>query len=155
MWIEILNKSFKGTVEIKQNQPLGFPVIEPEHLKFRYVMGKKKKNTDQENLSTYKPKTKEATWRFLNCYDFAYVGRDTVNQAAKVAPGVIKAATDDINNIAKDRINQIIFHGGKEVERVLPKILRGAIEDVYQMPVRLFGNFGKQQLNKMKRKILH
>ena len=67
---------------------------------------------------------------------------------------MIKAATNDINEIAKDRINQIISQGGKEVERVLPKILRGAIEDVYQTLFRLLGNFGKQQLNKIKRKIL-
>ena len=67
---------------------------------------------------------------------------------------MIKAATNDSNDIAKDRINQIIAQGGKEVERVLPKILRGAIEDVYQTPFRLLGNFGKQQLNKIKRKIL-
>ena len=31
-----------------------------------------------------------------------------------VAPGVIKAATSDINNIAEQRINQIISQGGKE-----------------------------------------
>ena len=80
--------------------------------------------------------------------------RDTVNQAAKVAPGVIKAATNDINEIAKDRINQIISRGGKEVECVLPKILREAIEDIYQMPFRLLGNFGKQQFNKIRKKIL-
>ena len=93
---------------------------------------------------------------FLNRYDFAYAGnagRDTVNQAAKVAPGVIKAAADDINKVAEQRINQIISKGGAEVERVLPKILRGAIEDVYQTPFRLLGNFWKQQLNKLKRKI--
>ena len=91
---------------------------------------------------------------FLNRYDFAYVGRDTVNQAAKAAPGVIKTAADDINKAAEQRINQMISKGGAEVERVLPKILRGAIEDVYQTPFRLLGNFWKQQLNKLKRKIL-
>ena len=74
-----------------------------------------------------------------------------VNQAAKVAPRVIKAATNDINNIANGRINQIILQGGKEVERVLPKILRGAIEDVYQTPFRLLDNFVKQRLNKFKK----
>ena len=74
-----------------------------------------------------------------------------VNQAAKVAPRVIKAATNDINNIANERINQIILQGGKEVERVLPKILRGAIEDVYQTPFRLLDNFVKQRLNKFKK----
>ena len=90
---------------------------------------------------------------FLNRYNFAYPGRDTVNQAANVAPGVIKAAADDIK-VAEQRINHIISKGGAEVERVFLKILRGAIEDVYQTPFRLLGNFGKQQLNKLKRKIL-
>ena len=78
-----------------------------------------------------------------------------MNQVAKVAPGVVKAATNDINNVGQDRINQIISQGGKEVERVFPKILRETIEDVYQTPFRLLRNFGKQQLNKIKRKILH
>ena len=155
LWIEILNKSFEETVKIKKkNQPLGFLVVQTEHLKFKYETGKKKKKVNQKNLSTYKPKTKEPTWSFLNRYDFAYAGRDTVNQAAKVVSGVIKAATNDVNEIAKDRINQIISQGVREVERVLSKILRGAIEDVYQTPFRLLGNFGKQQLNKIKRKIL-
>ena len=84
----------------------------------------------------------------MNRYDFAYAGRDTVNQVAKVAPGVIRAAANDINNIAQERINQIISQGGKEVERVLPNILRKAIKDVYQTPFRLLG---KQQLNKIKK----
>ena len=69
---------------------------------------------------------------------------DVVNQAAKVAPGVIKAATNRISNVAQDGINQVISQGGKKVERVLPKILRGPIEDVYQTLFKLLGNFGKQ-----------
>ena len=87
-------------------------------------------------------------------YDFAYVGRDTVNQVGKIAPNIIKQATGEIDKIAESRINQVIKSGGAEVERVLPKILRGAIEDVYKTPFRLLGNFGKQQFNKIKRKIL-
>ena len=62
----------------------------------------------------------------MNCYDFAYAGRKTVNQAAKVAPGVINNASNEINNVAKQRIDQINSQGGKEIERVLPKVLRGA-----------------------------
>ena len=73
----------------------------------------------------------------------------------KVAPGVIKNASNELNNIAKQRIDQIITQGGKELERVLPKILRGTIEDVYQTPSIMLGNFGKQQLNKLKRKVLN
>ena len=56
--------------------------------------------------------------------------------------------------MAEQRINQIISQEGKEVGRVLPKIIWGAIEEVHQTPSRLLGNFGKQQLNKIKRKIL-
>ena len=130
LWVEILNKSFEDTVEIKRNRPLGFLVVEPEHLKFKYETTKRKKKADQKIYWRTNQKRKRQLGAFLNRYDFAYAGRDVVNQAAKVAPGVIKAATNDINDIVKDRINQIISQGGKEVERVLPKILRGAIENV-------------------------
>ena len=90
----------------------------------------------------------------MNRYNFAYAGRDIVNQAAKVVPGVIKQATNDIDQMVKNRLNQAINMGGAEIEHVLPKILHGAIEDVYKTPSRLLGNFGKQQFNKIKRKIL-
>ena len=92
---------------------------------------------------------------FLNRNDFAYVGRDTVNQVGKTAPSIIKQATGKIDNIMQSRVNQVIKSGGTEIERVLPKILRGAIEDVYKTPFRLIGKFGKQQFNKTKRRILH
>lgn len=43
---------------------------------------------------------------------------------------MIKNAGNEINNIAKEKISQIITQSRKEVERVIPKIFRGAIEDV-------------------------
>ena len=75
-----------------------------------------------------------------------------VNQDAKVAPGVVEAATNDINAIATDRISQVISLGGKEMERVLSKILRGAIEDVYQTPFRLLEILGNNNSIKLKEK---
>ena len=90
----------------------------------------------------------------LSRYDFAFAGRDTVNQVGKIAPSIIRQATGEIDKIMQSRINQVIKSGGTEIERVLPKILRGAIEDVYKTPFRLLGNFGKQQFNKIKKKIL-
>ena len=44
-----------------------------------------------------------------------------MNQAAKVAPSIIKAAAHDVNKIAEQRINQVVSQGGKELECVLPK----------------------------------
>ena len=103
---------------------------------------------------TRKRKNKRQYGSFLNRYDFVYAGRDTVNQAAKVAPEIIKAATKDINKFAEQRINQIISQSGKELGRVVPKLLCGAIEDVYQTPFRMLGNLGKKTFNDIKRKIL-
>ena len=42
---------------------------------------------------------------FLNRYDFAYTGRDTVSQVGKIAPGIIKQTIGQIDKIAQDRIN--------------------------------------------------
>ena len=95
---------------------------------------------------------KRQTSGFLNRYDFAYAGRDTVNQVGKIALGIINKATSDINKIAQERIDQAIRTGGAEVERIVPKIIRGAIEEVYKV-FRLLGNLGKKQFQKIKRKI--
>ena len=85
----------------------------------------------------------------LNRYDFAYAGMDVVNQAAKLAPGVIKQATNDIDQMVK---NQAISSGGAEIERVLPKILRGAIEDDYKTPLDSLVTLGSNNSRRSKRK---
>ena len=87
---------------------------------------------------------RKRTGGFLNRYDFTYTGRDIVNQAGKIAPDIINKATSDINKIAKDRIDQVIKNGGAEVERIAPKIIQGAIEEVYKTPFRQLGNLGKK-----------
>ena len=153
LWIVIINKSFKETVEIKKDQPLGFLVIQPEHLKFKYDTEERREQTKRIFQRTNQ-KWKKQPGGFLNHYDFACAGRDTVNQAVKVAPSVIKAATNDMNEIATNRINQTIAQGGKKVECVLSKILRGAIEDICQMPFRLLSKFGKQHFIKIRKKVL-
>ena len=64
MRIEILNKSFEDTVEIKMNQLLGFLVIKPEHLKFKYETTTKKKKivqTQKGSAKTLKQKAIETT----------------------------------------------------------------------------------------------
>ena len=145
LWVEILNKSYKFNLEIEKNSVLGFVVIEPEHLPQTYDEKTKEQGQNtKKNHQAASRKSKRQYGGSLNPYEFAYAGRDTVNQAAKVAPGVIKAAPNNINKIAEQRINQIISQGGKELERILPKISCGATEDVYKTPFRLLGNFGKK-----------
>ena len=56
------------------------------------------------------------TGRFLNRYNFAYAGRDVVNQADKVAPKLINQVTGEINKIAQQRIDQVIRSGWAEIE---------------------------------------
>ena len=160
LWIEILNSSYFEKLKRKIKTPLGFFVIEPEKLKSKYETKKKpKKQTGLPNnwyktWKMYWQKIRSQTGGFLNWYDFAYAGRDTVNQVTKIAPEIIKQATGQIDRIAQDGINQVIKSGGAEVVRILPKLIRGATEDVYKTPFRLLGNLGKQQFQKFKRKIL-
>ena len=94
---------------------------------------------------------------FLNRYDFAYVGRDTVNQAMKgldsLAPKLIGETLKEIEKIAEARIRQVINGGGKQIQRIASKIIRGAIEDVYKTPFRLLGNLGKKKFAQIKQKI--
>ena len=85
---------------------------------------------------------------------FVYTGRDTVTQAAKVTPKIIKAAMNDVDKITEQRINQIISQSGKELEQVVPKLLCGTIESVYQTPFIILGNLGKKTFNNIKCKIL-
>ena len=94
------------------------------------------------------------TGGFLNRYDFAYAGRDTVNQVGKVAPKIVTEATGEINKIAEQIINQFIWSGSSEIERVAPKTIRGAIEEVCKTPLRLLGNLGKKQFEKINQKFL-
>ena len=98
-------------------------------------------------------KRRKQTGGFLSRYDFAYAGRDTVNQVGKIALNIIKNATSQIDKIAKDRIDQAIRTGGSEIERIAPKIIRGAIEDVYKTPFRLLGNLGKKRFQKIKKRL--
>ena len=93
------------------------------------------------------------TGAFLNRYDFAYAGRDVVNQVGKVAHKLITQAIAEINKIAQDRIDQIVRWGEAETERIAPKIIKGAIEEVYKTPFRLLGDLGKKQFQKIKRKL--
>ena len=93
------------------------------------------------------------TGEFLNRYDFAYAGRDVVNQVGKVAPKMITQAPGEINNIVQERIDQVVRSRGAEIERIAPKIIKDAIEEVYKTPFRLLGDLGKKQFQKIKLKL--
>ena len=163
LWIEILNTSYSERLKIKNKTLVAFFLIKPENLKVEYEAQKKKdKNSRRVYLRTgvrrgrttsKKRRPQRRTGGFLSRYDFAYAGRYTVNQVGKITPAIIKQATGQIDKNAQDRINQVIRSGGAEVERLLPKIICRAIEDVYKTPFRLLGNLGKQQFQKIKKNI--
>ena len=112
------------------------------------------KTGQSSGKTTFKKKKVSSSNRgFLNRYEFAYAGRDVVNQVGKVAPKMISQTTGEINKIAQQIIDQVVRSGGTEIERVAPKIIRGAIEEVYKTPFRLLGNLGKKQFQKIKRKL--
>ena len=175
LWLTLLNQSYLEEYLINKGNIIDYIVIDPPNaFKVEYVAKEKpSRQLRQEKYpDNYLPKDWWKCWKkffekkkisrrgnfrqtggFLNRYDFAYVGRDTVSQVGKVAPNIITLLTGEINKIAKQRINQIIRSGSSEIERVAPKIITGAIEEVYKIPFRLLGNLGKKQFKKIKRKL--
>ena len=172
-WLTLPNQSYFEEYIINKGDIIGYIVDPPNAFKVEYVEKEKPLRQLQQKKypDNYYPKTgrsagknsskrkkisrrgRRQTGGFLNRYDFAYAGRDTVNQIGKVAPKIITQATGEVNKIAEQRINQNIRSGSSEIERVAPKIKRGAIEEVYKTPFRLLGNLGKKQFEKIKRKL--
>ena len=114
-----------------------------KHGDIRITIYPKNGTKNGRNTGKKRKMSRRQTGGFLNRSDFAYAGRDTVNQVGKIAPGIINKATSD-NKIAQQRIDQAIRTGGAEIEQVAPKIIRGAIKEVYKTPFRLLGNLGKK-----------
>ena len=70
---------------------------------------------------------------FLNRSEFAYAGSDTFNEIRKIAPGLIKNASAEINSIAQQRVNQIIRQG---INRVLKK-QKGYFQKFLKGPLKM------------------
>ena len=94
---------------------------------------------------------------WLSRYDFAYTGRDSVNQAAyhvkKIAPNLIHSSSKELDAIASQRINQLTRNTAIEIQRIAPGIIRGAIEEVYKTPFRLLCKFGANKYNQIKKQL--
>ena len=104
----------------------------------QYQKKKKRRRPSQKNSNK---KRCRQCGGFLNGYGFAYPGHDTVNQAAKVSPGVIKATGNNTNTIATDRT--FFTQGGKEMERVLPKNIKESHQEHLSKPIQTFRWFWK------------
>ena len=121
LWISLLNESYLTNYQIKKGDVIGYLIIEPNDIKVQYAP-KEKTSKNKRPPDNYFPKDWSKRWKsyfekkrsrlqtggFLNRYDFAYAGRDVVNQVGKVAPKMITQATGEINKIAPDRIDQIV-----------------------------------------------
>ena len=130
LWITLLNKSYLNKYHINKGALLDILLL--SQTMSRYTMRKKEKPSRQKKcpnnylpkdwLSSGKTTSKRKntsccqTGGFLNRCDFAYAGRDIVNQVGKVTPKLLKQATGEINKIAQQRINQVVHSGGAEIE---------------------------------------
>ena len=61
---------------------------------------------------------------FFNRYDFAYAGRDTVNQSMKdidsLAPKLTNQTSKEVVKVAEARIRQVINYGGQQIQTIAP-----------------------------------
>ena len=86
---------------------------------------------------------------FLNRYDFAYAGRDTVNQASKqlnaLAPKLLDQLTAGLDKVSANRVNQL--------KQMVPGLIKGAVEELYKTRFRLLENAGKKKYDSIKTKL--
>ena len=99
LWLTILNQSYTEKYQINKGDLIGYLLLEPDNLNVHYIAKEKtscwQKMTKCPNIispkigrsigkTTSKKRGKRSqTGSFLNRYDFAYAGRDTVNQVVK------------------------------------------------------------------------
>ena len=91
---------------------------------------------------------------FLNRYDFAYAGRDTVNQASKHLNVLAPKLVDQITNRAKTGLDKISATRIEQIKQIAPGLIKGAVEELYKTPFRLLGNMGKKKYNVLKKRYL-
>ena len=95
---------------------------------------------------------------FLSRYDFAYAGRDTMNQAIKGLDGsllkFIDKTSKEIDKISGEEIRQVINEGCQKIKKCAPQFMRGAVEDVHKTSSRLLGNFCDKEFGHVKKKLL-
>ena len=133
-------------------------------------MARKRRKSKSSISSRYR--SRKQTGGVLSRYDFAYAGRDSVNQAAcrvkkidpelinktfdraiDFAPQVIRKASRELDAIAARRINQFTYNTGREVQRIAPGLIKRAIEELYKTPFRLLGQFGRNKHNQLKTRL--
>lgn len=94
-------------------------------------------------------------YRHEKIIDKDLVTRDIVNRAMKglnpLASRLIKQTTEEANRLAQWRIRQKINEGGQQIDKIAPKIIRGAIEDVSKAPFRLLSTLGRDKLSQVKK----
>ena len=114
----------------------------------------RRKTQHRKSRGRHYKRFRRQTGRFLNRYDFAYAGKDTVNQAMKglnsLTPRLIKQTSDEVDRLAQCRIKQIIDEGNQQVEIIAPKVICGAIEDVHKTPFRLLSLSGRNNCHRQK-----
>ena len=86
---------------------------------------------------------------FLNRYDFAYAGRDTVNQASKqlntLAPKLLEQLTTGLDKVSEKRV--------KQLEQIAPGLIKGAIEELHKTPFHLLKKAGEKKYESVKKNV--
>ena len=70
-----------------------------------------------------------------------------------LAPKLIGRTLKEIHKIVEARIREVINNGWQQIQKIAPKTIRGAIEDVYKTSIRLLGNLAKKKFAQLKQKI--
>ena len=121
------------------------------------------------SLKSFRHVRRKQRGGFLNRYDFAYVGTDTVNQATKhiktiaqdlvnqamnradkLASSLVRTASQELDAIAARHTDELVQKTGN----LAPALIKGGIEELYKTPFRLLGCFGRKNINNLSQEYL-
>ena len=92
---------------------------------------------------------------FLNWYDFAYAGRDIINQASKHLDKLAPKLVDQLMNKATTGLDKISSKRVKQIKQIAPGLIKGAVEELYKTPFRLLRNIGRKKHKTLKKKVFN
>ena len=90
---------------------------------------------------------------FLNRYDFAYAGRDTVNQATKNLDKLAPKLIDQLMTKATTGLDNISAKRAEQIKQIAPGLIKGAVEELYKTPFHLLGNMGRKKYKLLQKKV--
>ena len=64
-------------------------------------------------------------------------------------------ATTGLDKVIAKRVEQLSRETGQTLKKIAPRLIRGAIEELYKTPFCLLGNLGRKKYKELKKNVFN